>query len=230
MRPVTRGADPGPFSKYRDAAEPLMARLGSYCSYCERHIETHLAVEHIQPKDLNPALERTWSNFLLACINCNSCKGASPISVADFLWPDADNTLRAYKYRDGLVELDPTLDATVVSLARSLYLLVGLDKDPGNPDPLRKPTAADRRWHTRHDIWGVAQQSLNNLRHIGADTPQMRDQIALTAAARGGFGIWFTVFENDPDMLQRLTLAFPGSTPECFGLMGEALQRPGGRL
>lgn len=230
MRPVTRGPDPGPFAQYRDAAEPLMNRLGCYCSYCERYIETHLAVEHIQPKDLNPALECAWNNFLLACVNCNSCKGDTPINVVGYLWPDTDNTLRAFRYRSGLVELDPLMDATTRQLAESLYLLVGLDKDPGNPNSQRKPTPADRRWKTREDIWGVAQQSLKNLRQPGADTPHMRDQIALTAVARGGFGIWFTVFEADADMLHRFIQAFPGSTLECFGLNREPLQRPGGRL
>lgn len=230
MRPVTRGDDPGPFAQYRDAAEQLMQRLGCYCSYCERHIETHLAVEHIKPKDLNPLLERTWSNFLLACVNCNSCKGDHNVVAANYLWPDTDNTLRAYKYLRGLVEVEPTLDAAVYPLAAALYQLVGLDKDPGNPAPARKPTSADRRWRTRHDIWGVAELSLSNLRHPGADTQQMRDQIALTAAARGCFGIWFTVFRTDYDMLRRLIAAFPGSTAECFDDEGAALQRPGGRL
>lgn len=230
MRPVTRGADPGPFAQYRDAADPLMARLGCYCSYCERYIETHLAVEHIQPKDPNPQSERTWNNFLLACVNCNSCKGDHNVVVADHLWPDTDNTLRAYRFRQGLVEVEPTLDAAVSPLAIALYRLVGLDKDPGNPASDRKPTSADRRWRTRQDIWDVAQLSFVNLQQPGADTVQMRDQIALTAAARGGFCIWYTVFRTDRDMLMRLITAFPGSTVECFDQEGDPLQRPGGRL
>ena len=230
MRPVTRGADPGPFAQYRDAAEPLMERLGCYCSYCERHIQTHLAVEHIKPKDLNPLLERTWSNFLLACVNCNSCKGDTDVMVADFLWPDTDNTLRAYSYRQGLVEVNAGLDAAVSPLATALLRLVGLDRDPGNPDPDRRPSAADRRWRTRQETWDLAQLSLSNLQQPGADNPHMRNQVALTAATRGGFGIWFAVFRADHDMLLRLIAAFPGSTAECFDHEGEALVRPGGRL
>lgn len=230
MRPVTRGPDPGPFAQYRDAAEPLMNRLGCYCSYCERHIETHLAVEHIQPKDPNPALERAWDNFLLACVNCNSCKGATDIAVADALWPDADNTLKAFVYREAIVEVADTLDATTRPLAEALRRLVGLDKDPGNPLPDRRPTSADRRWRTRQEIWGVAQESLKNLSQPAADTPQMRAQIALTAAARGGFGIWFTVFKDDNDMLTRFVAAFPGSAIDCFDHSGQCLQRPGGKI
>lgn len=228
MRPVTRGPDPGPFAQYRDAAEPLMGRLGCYCSYCERHIETHLAVEHIQPKDPNPALERSWNNFLLACVNCNSCKGDTDIAVADALWPDADNTLRAFKYRMAIVEVADTLDAAARPLAEALHRLVGLDKDPGNPLPARRPTSADRRWLTRHETWNLAKESLQDL--TDADTPQMRAQIVRTAKTRGGFGIWFTVFRADRDMLRRLIAAFPGSTIECFNQDGETLQRPGGRL
>jgi len=230
VRPVTRGPDPGPFARYRDAAEPLIARLGSYCSYCERYIETHLAVEHVQPKDTNPALALVWGNFLLACVNCNSCKGDAPVVVADYLWPDTDNTVRAFSYRQGLVELVNTLGPAIHPLAEALYRLVGLDRDPGNPDVTRRSSDADRRWRTRQEIWDLAQISLGNLQQPGADTPQMRAQIALTAAARGGFGIWLTVFGHDQDMLVRLIAAFPGSTPECFDQGGMALPRPGGRL
>jgi len=205
-----------------------MQRLGCYCSYCERDIGTHLAVEHIQPKDLNPGLERTWSNFLLACVNCNSCKGDTNTLVADHLWPDTDNTLRAYRYRDGLVEVADTLDAVTRPLAEALHRLVGLDKDPGNPLVTRKPTSADRRWLNRHETWSLAIESLRDLTQ--ADTPQMRAQIVRTAKTRGGFGIWFTVFRADCDILRRLIAEFPGSTAECFDQAGQCLQRPGGRL
>lgn len=107
----------------------------------ELHIQTHLAVEHIKPKDLNPLLERT-----------------------------------------------------------------------------------------RQETWDLAQLSLSNLQQPGADNPHMRNQVALTAATRGGFGIWFAVFRADHDMLLRLIAAFLGSTAECFDHEGEALVRPGGGL
>lgn len=62
MRPVRRGSSPiaNDFNRYEDAKTDLISRiskghlkerhLGSYCSYCERRIETNLAVEHIEPK------------------------------------------------------------------------------------------------------------------------------------------------------------------------------------
>ena len=228
MRPISRGPDPGPFANYRDAADPLVARLGCYCSYCERLIETHLAVEHMRPKILNPALERDWNNFLLACVNCNSTKGDAPIQLADYLWPDADNTLRAFRYRGGIVEIDGALEQNIFPLAQALYLLVGLDKDPGNPHVDRKPSPADRRWKTRQEIWDLAEESKRNLEQ--ADSPQMRAQVALTAKSRGGFAIWFSVFQQDHDMLARLIAAFPGSAADCFDNNCAVVSRPGGRL
>lgn len=68
---------PGDFADYDDAKPFLLARLGPFCSYCERRIPTNLAVEHIQPKGVPKyaPLEKTWDNFLLACVNCNSTKG-----------------------------------------------------------------------------------------------------------------------------------------------------------
>ena len=53
----------------------LIARIGSYCSYCGMRLDACLAVEHIQPKVLRPDLLTTWINLLLSCANCNSVKG-----------------------------------------------------------------------------------------------------------------------------------------------------------
>ncbi|NOQ13247.1 MAG: HNH endonuclease, partial [Methyloprofundus sp.] len=62
MRPVRRGASPKAedYEDYSDAKTDLISRISSgqfkerhiaaYCSYCERKIDTNLAVEHIEPK------------------------------------------------------------------------------------------------------------------------------------------------------------------------------------
>src|SRR5260221_6501574 len=75
MRPVDKGAAPALYENYQEAGPDLQVRLGDFCSYCERQIETHLAVEHVQPKSHVPALATVWSNFLLGCVHCNSSKG-----------------------------------------------------------------------------------------------------------------------------------------------------------
>ena len=75
MRPVDKGVAPARYVRYQDANSDLRGRIGDYCSYCERQIETHLAVEHVQPKVRRTTLRNSWSNFLLGCVNCNSSKG-----------------------------------------------------------------------------------------------------------------------------------------------------------
>ncbi len=97
MRPVERGSAPRTYTRYQDAIGDLEARLGTYCSYCERR--TSLAVEHVIPKSKRPDLEREWTNFLLACTTCNSVKGDKDVVIQKFLWPDRDNTFLAYVQR-----------------------------------------------------------------------------------------------------------------------------------
>jgi hypothetical protein len=63
MRPVNRGAAPAVYTNYQNAGPDLQACLGDYCSYCERQIETHLAVEHIQPKSLALRCAMTGRTF-----------------------------------------------------------------------------------------------------------------------------------------------------------------------
>lgn len=86
MRPVERGPAPRTYTKYGDAIGDLEERLGIYCSYCERRLPISLAIEHVVPKDLHPELEVEWTNFLLACSNCNSVKGNKPVDIDDFIY------------------------------------------------------------------------------------------------------------------------------------------------
>jgi len=108
MRPVERGPHPTDalgapvrFSQYAQARSALIDRLGEYCSYCEMHLDASLAVEHIQPKAVSPHLTLAWDNFLLACTNCNATKGDTNVKLADYLWPDRDDTFHALRYGPG---------------------------------------------------------------------------------------------------------------------------------
>jgi uncharacterized protein (TIGR02646 family) len=109
MRPIRRGNAPQPhdYADYKSAQPDLVARLGPYCSFCERPVVTQLAVEHIQPKGL-PAyahLIGRWSNFLLACVNCNSTKKDKDVDPENILLPDRDNTFAAFRFLpDGTIE------------------------------------------------------------------------------------------------------------------------------
>lgn len=230
MRPVHRGPAPAAaFANYRDAATPLMTALGDYCSYCERQIPTHMAVEHIQPKSLVPVLLTSWTNFLLACVNCNSCKGHLPIALADYLWPDTDNTLRAFDYKlGGLVEPALGMAALVLVKAQATMSLLGLDKYPGNPNPARQPTDADLRWQHRRQLWDFAERA--KVRLLANDSAELREQITDSAVLRGSFGIWFAVLGFDPDIRQRLISGFCGTATYCFDVTAMPVPRPGGAI
>lgn len=227
MRPVDKGAPPTAYAKYQDAAQDLKERLGDYCSYCERQIETNLAVEHVQPKLHVHALLTSWTNFLLACTNCNSCKGHTPINLADYVWPDADNTMRAFQYtRGGIVQANPALAAASAAKAWATIGLIGLDRDPGNPG--RAPTSADDRWRRRLEAWQNAERCRSRL--AVRDTIELRETIAEVATGRGEFSIWWTVFAHDVDMRKRLREAFVGTHGASFDANENPLPRAGGHL
>lgn len=227
MRPVEKGPSPAPaYAAYGDATADLEGRLGRYCSYCERRLETHLAVEHVQPKSLVPGLALTWANFLLACVNCNSCKGDAPINLPTLLWPDLDNTLRAFRYTaGGLVDVDSTIPPALQSSAAALRTLVGLDRVPG---AAVEPTDSDLRWNRRREAWDKAVRACQRL--MASDTPELREQIAETAQESGMFSIWWEVFATDIDMRRRFRLAFLGTCANSFNASEELQARPGGQL
>ena len=229
MRPVDKGVAPQSYPQYRCAQRDLVERIGDYCSYCERQIETNLAVEHIQPKSRVPALHNKWSNFLLACVNCNSCKGSRDIDLTNFFWPDFDNTLLAFDYlEDGRLSQHPSLAARDRALAQATIELFGLDREPGHPDSNKHPTSSDIRWRRRREAWQLALGELSRLQR--EDTTNIRELIVKVATGRGLFSIWMKVFENDSDMRKRLIQGFKGTAENCFNSDGKTIPRPGGQI
>lgn len=227
MRPVDKGTAPGAYARYQDAGPDLQIGLGDYCSYCERRIETNLAVEHVQPKSLAPALSTSWSNFLLACVNCNSSKGDTQVDLSEFFWPDTDNTLRAFEYvRGGMIRARPVLKPVLAAKAQATIILLGLDRDPGNPG--RQPRSADRRWLRRREAWQKAEECRERLAR--QDTIEVRELIIEVASARGEFSIWWTVFSHDVDIRRRLREAFVGTHGGSFDANEDLLPRVGGQL
>jgi hypothetical protein len=169
-------------------------------------------------------LLRRWSNFLLACPYCNSIKGKKRVHLHRHLWPDRDNTARAFTYDvSGRVEVNAKLSNRERALAASTMALVGLDRNPSSSPP---STILDRRWKLRYEAAQVATQSLKNLSIV--NHPVMRDQIVTTAVAQGFWSIWLTAFAGDTDMTRRLVNAFPGTALHCWKA-GKLRRRPGGR-
>ncbi len=227
VRPVDKGAAPAVYERYQDAGPDLQSRLGNYCSYCERQIETHLAIEHIQPKIQRMELRNSWSNFLLSCVHCNSSKGKKRVALRDYFWPDRDNTLRAFEYVEaGLVHPHADLVTRDQDKARDTLVLTGLDKFPGNPG--REPTDSDWRWLRRYEIWQLAKKYRARLAE--QDTVIVRQLIVDNAVARGMFSIWWTVFAGDVDMRRRLRRAFVGTHEASFDINEDLVSRVGGQL
>ena len=64
---------------YRPAAPYLLDDLGHYCSYCELPLHDPAQLEHALPKSQYPIFALDWTNFLPACIGCNSRKNDQPL-------------------------------------------------------------------------------------------------------------------------------------------------------
>jgi hypothetical protein len=231
MRPIERGPAPGLFDNYEEAKPRLVERLGPYCSSCERSLPTMLAVEHIQPKGLAQYahLINDWTNFLLACPNCNSAKQDTPVEPADFYLPDRDNTFLAFAYADdGSVGADARLTADQQAIASRTIELVALNKhDHRNWTDPALPHAALERLGQRLAAWNTARESLADLQARPCD--EVRRCIVRTALATGFFSIWMHVFAAYPDLCERFITGFPHTSDSCF-VGGIPVRRPRGKL
>ncbi len=233
MRPLERGTcpldatgQPLCFVTYQEARPELMERLGEYCSYCERRVGASLAVEHIEPRHHASHRALDWDNFLLACVNCNSTKGAQPTLSLDVYLPDRDNTTRAFQYEEQGLSPHPELGPEQQDKARRTLKLLGLDRRPGSANP---PPATDRRWFGRREAWNMAQRSLGRWQRRRGD-PDIRESIIDLARSQGLWSIWMAVFETEPEIRQALIDAFPGTCRSCFDTNTRPVARPGGSL
>lgn len=230
MRPVERGKRPTDkngnliaFRTYGEARGFLIERMGQYCSYCNQKLPASLAVEHVQPKNLNPALELEWDNFLLGCTNCNSTKGKKPVNLNDFVWPDVHNTHKAIMYNeDGSIEVnDKILDANLRSRIQNLLDLVGLQKYPNTMD------ASDRRWKNRKDTFQKAKLALQlyqsaNAKGAGKEAARF---VAEWAPDSGFFSIWLNIFKDYIEVKRALIKVFPGTATDAFDQNLNAINR-----
>jgi hypothetical protein len=224
MRPIRRGASPRhqDYANYTEAKPDLVARLGPYCSFCERPVVTQLAVEHVQPKGL-PAYSHLigrWDNFLLACVNCNSTKTDKDVVLSQVLLPDRDNTFVAFDYLpNGTITASAQAQATGFGeTANASLSLTGLDKTALNtPDENGKQVALDRV-RQRMEAWLNAQEALSSIQAQPGNAI-LRNTVVKLATATGFFSVWMTVFASDADMRRRLVQAFPGTEGSgCFDL------------
>lgn len=197
----------------------MAARIGAYCSYCELVLDHGREVEHIQPKSVpaNAALETQWSNFLLACKNCNATKSKHDPALNEWLIPDRDNTAAAFVYRkDGIIDVAPALLPPTSDQATKTLGLMKLNRkvhrvlnEKGNL------VALDRR-NQRMQAWLLAERWVQKF--TANPTADSADAIIDLATTGGFFSIWMTAFVAFPAIRQRLIDApkFQGTEKSCF--------------
>ncbi len=230
MRPIDKGDYLETFSNYQDAQGVLIDRIGGNCSYCERFIPAGIHVEHKKPKDEYPQLRNEWTNFLLACLNCNSSKGSGELELTDYVWPDTENTLLAFRYEANgkifpVIGFNQILDSKI----ENTWKLLGLNKHPDKSEAeFVSPSKKDSRWIQRSTEWDKAISKKGTLSKD--DTTNLRECIVELALAKGMFSIWYTVFSDDENMKQRLINAFPKTALQCFDDSFNPIRRPSGIL
>lgn len=213
-----------PFEPYSDAKVHLLTRLGRYCSYCERRIETGLAVEHIQPKALvaYKAIEGEWTNFLLGCVNCNSTKGKKDVVLSDVLLPDRDNTFLAFHYSlDGAMRVADGLSIEVSAKAVMLLEITGLDRRVSTViDDNGKQIVVDRA-SKRMEVYAIALEAVADYEN-DPDNLMLQKWIVISAIAEGQFSIWMSAFAGKPIILKNLIDAHRGTRESgCFDSLSQ---------
>lgn len=200
------------YHPYSEAKNPLIANLGTYCSYCEEYrAEGDLHVEHIAAKGKGGA-ESDWENFLLSCNVCNSVKGtkAEPENVGEMVLPHVDNTYLCFLYDEsGRVKVNPALPQETYALAKALYDRIGLGRYPGSEE---LPSERDFRWRHRFEAWISATRYLKQYQK----DPTVKDSILQYVQKVGNWSVFFTVFKEIDEMRKALIEEFPGTSAVCF--------------
>lgn len=213
MRPVNKNlftTNQITYTPYGGAKDDLILALGNFCSYCERAgFSSALDVEHINDKSTYPLEKSNWSNFLLACKNCNSIKGTKPIGTS--LVPHIDDTFHVFSYLESgyiSINTDITTSQGLDTKVQELVDLVGLDRRPGHPDYSTK----DKRWKERKNVWDLASEFLTEYEN---GTSSLNAIIKLSLGY-GFWSIWITVFNNHIEVKQKLIDCFKGTKQEYF--------------
>ncbi len=211
MRPVDKSLfteNKTKYNPYGSAKDDLILALGNFCSYCERRgYSSALDVEHIHEKQTHPTQKYLWSNFLLACKNCNSIKGTKPVNNS--LLPHLDNTFSVFSYLDsGLVVLNYNLTNPLKTKAENLLDVVGLDRIPGH----NKYSTKDKRWQERKEAWELANRYLKKYTNSNCDIETIVD----LALKSGFWSIWMTTFQDYKGVQEALINSFAGTNKYYF--------------
>lgn len=213
MRPVDKSSyttNQTEYNPYGDAKPILIEAIGKYCSYCEREgFSSSLDVEHIEDKSTHQDKEFLWSNFLLACKNCNSIKGTKDINFANICLPHIEDTYSPFEYLEsGYIRIKNGVTEPTLTKATELINLVGLDRRPGHISYSSK----DDRWQERKQAWELSEKYKNKYIIGNCDIETIID-LSLSV---GFWSIWMNTFEDFPEVQQDLVDRFSGTNKTYF--------------
>jgi len=222
LRPVNKGDSPyKSIKKYQEAIPYLEDKIGNFCSYCELIIDHVPEVEHKAAKSKEGNLT-DWGNLLIACKYCNSRKNDNigKANKSDWIFPDENNTLLAFRYDNGMVKVNneylSNVDSNLRDKAQNMIDILQLNNIPDNRFKIR-----DKRVKLRLEVLSVANESLldwlevkssNNLKSISIQ----KNNIIKLALKSGFFSIWFMIFKDEVEIKEKLIHSFIGTDTICF--------------
>lgn len=194
---------------YRKALRCFLPTWGAYCVFCEMRIHAGPTVEHLKAEEAYPNLINYPENLLLSCRYCNSRKGTNSISIRQTYLPHLHNlmTVVDYEYPD---YIPSTKHAKAQSLLNA-YKLSLVETQEGYPD-VRHTSRMEATYYAIEAL----QDYLNGELTLSFLTK--------SASMAGHFSIWYTLFQDYPEVLNALRTAFPG-TADCFDNEGLPIPR-----
>jgi len=214
MRPIVKTdkrdaqGNPLEFNPYGTAKEELVKEMGSYCAFCEKYnSRSALHVEHIngmECKDANGVqiykhLENRWDNFLLACVNCNSIKGAKDVAIVEPFLPHQHNLLHYIEVIEGgIIKAKEGIEEPERKRAVAFIDLVGLDRYPGQP----RYSDRDDRWDNRLKVYDLASRYFDKYDSQNPTTDV--ETIVDVAGLSGFFSVWYYRFKGHDEVIRAL--------------------------
>lgn len=233
MRPIDKGNTPTTDGKeivvddYGDWRTHLIERIGYYCVYCNIPLSHNLNVEHVVPKvpaDGQKAGDYLkWENMLLACGPCNRAKSNKPTDFDTLYLPEYNNTLLAFEIEEHpanpkAAKVIPHHNLNNSQRQRAINTIEMLDLDVID----NRAKVVDIRWRRRNGAKLAEEAAFSLYEDIKESNPsavpKASEYIAKSAAEIGFFGIWFSIFKDEPPVLERLSdeTIIPGMAKDCF--------------
>lgn len=233
MRPIDKGETPKRNGQdivvkdYGDWRAHLIERIGYYCVYCNMPLSHSLNIEHVvakAPREGQPAGDfLAWENMLLACGPCNSAKGNKPTDLDSLYLPEYNNTLLPFEAVDHPVNPNAAKVIPKDGLSKSQRQRAVNTIDLLWLDVIdNRAKVVDIRWRKRKGAMLAINAAYSLYSQIKASSPDLvpkaSEYIARNAAEIGFFGIWFSVFEQEPAVIEKLldSEIIPGTAKECF--------------